>query len=206
MGVPSEADWTEIAQGFASQCPFPNCLGAVDGKHVAITAPPNSGSLCFNCKVLSRIIGATTTSDTNWLPINGTYLDTASNAWEDRLSSAVTSPLARLQKEQHIQEVFRGHGTWPAENMPKLALLSMQDRQVFLSAPRRISVFQYPVVMAGRITAFLLMCAMLAYGIMAIPTNQDATARSNSGPTSAANEDARIDTAVIQSLAGGGLG
>ncbi|XP_037581495.2 uncharacterized protein LOC119464548 [Dermacentor silvarum] len=56
MKVPSEADWTEIAQGFASQWQFPNCLGAVDGKHVAITAPANSGSLYFNYKSTFSIV------------------------------------------------------------------------------------------------------------------------------------------------------
>lgn len=52
MKVPTQADWIEIASGFAMRWQFPNCLGAVDGKHVAITAPPNSGSLYFNYKVL----------------------------------------------------------------------------------------------------------------------------------------------------------
>jgi hypothetical protein len=30
----SERDWERIAKGFEMKCNFPNCLGAVDGKHV----------------------------------------------------------------------------------------------------------------------------------------------------------------------------
>ncbi|KAL1423702.1 hypothetical protein MTO96_020863 [Rhipicephalus appendiculatus] len=50
MKVPSQSDWVEVAQGFGYQWQFPNCLGAVDGSHVFITAPANSGSLYFNYK------------------------------------------------------------------------------------------------------------------------------------------------------------
>ncbi|KAL1487087.1 hypothetical protein MTO96_046681, partial [Rhipicephalus appendiculatus] len=56
MKVPSQSDWVEVAQGFGYQWQFPNCLGAVDGKHVAITAPANSGSLYFNYKHTFSIV------------------------------------------------------------------------------------------------------------------------------------------------------
>ncbi|XP_077516512.1 uncharacterized protein LOC144126289 [Amblyomma americanum] len=50
MKVPSAGDWVEISEGFKKQWQFPNCLGAVDGKHVAIMAPANTGSAYFNYK------------------------------------------------------------------------------------------------------------------------------------------------------------
>ncbi len=50
MPVPQEADWIAIAKGFQDQWQFPNCIGAIDGKHVVIQAPPNSGSSFFNYK------------------------------------------------------------------------------------------------------------------------------------------------------------
>ncbi|XP_077511023.1 uncharacterized protein LOC144121599 [Amblyomma americanum] len=44
MQTPTKAHWEEIARDFALRWQFPNCLGAVDGKHVAIVCPPISGS------------------------------------------------------------------------------------------------------------------------------------------------------------------
>ena len=39
-----------IADGFYIKWDIPNCLGAIDGKHVNIQAPANSGSLFYNYK------------------------------------------------------------------------------------------------------------------------------------------------------------
>jgi hypothetical protein len=46
----SERDWKRIAKVFEVKCNFPNCLGAVDGKHVAIVPPLGAGSYFFNYK------------------------------------------------------------------------------------------------------------------------------------------------------------
>lgn len=48
MPVPTKQDWECIAQGFFERWNFPNCVGAIDGKHVIVQAPPNSGSLFHN--------------------------------------------------------------------------------------------------------------------------------------------------------------
>ena len=50
MPPPTEADWRKIEQDFNDYWNFPNCLGALDGKHVVITSPAKSGSLFFNYK------------------------------------------------------------------------------------------------------------------------------------------------------------
>lgn len=50
MPQPTTEDWIQIAEGFRERWDFPNCLGAIDGKHVVIQAPPNSGSWFYNYK------------------------------------------------------------------------------------------------------------------------------------------------------------
>lgn len=44
------AEWEKIVIGFETKANFPHCLGAVDGKHIRIKNPSNSGSMYFNYK------------------------------------------------------------------------------------------------------------------------------------------------------------
>ena len=50
LKLPTEEDWKEIEHKFSNKWNFPNCIGALDGKHIVITAPWNSGSMYFNYK------------------------------------------------------------------------------------------------------------------------------------------------------------
>lgn len=47
---PTKEKWLQIAKDFFRRSNFPHCLGAIDGKHIRIVAPANSGSMCFNYK------------------------------------------------------------------------------------------------------------------------------------------------------------
>lgn len=40
----------EVSNGFQTKVDFPHCIGAVDGKHIRVQKPENSGSVYFNYK------------------------------------------------------------------------------------------------------------------------------------------------------------
>ncbi|XP_070402872.1 uncharacterized protein [Nothobranchius furzeri] len=52
----SEEMWRDVASAFWKEWNFPNCIGAIDGKHITIAAPPHSGSVFFNYKKTFSIV------------------------------------------------------------------------------------------------------------------------------------------------------
>ncbi|XP_014667953.1 PREDICTED: uncharacterized protein LOC106809400 [Priapulus caudatus] len=52
----TEVEWKAIAKNFNEKWDFPLCLGALDGKHVAIRQPGYSGSQFFNYKHFFSVI------------------------------------------------------------------------------------------------------------------------------------------------------
>ena len=49
-------EWLDIATEFGNKWNFPHWLGAIDGKHIIIQAPPRSGSIFFNYKKSFSIV------------------------------------------------------------------------------------------------------------------------------------------------------
>lgn len=56
LKAPTTEKWSEIAENFYNRWNLPNCIGALDGKHIRIQCPPNSGSEYFNYKKYCSLV------------------------------------------------------------------------------------------------------------------------------------------------------
>ena len=52
----SESEWKNIADDFNSRWNMPNCIGALDGKHIIMQAVANTGSTYYNYKGENSIV------------------------------------------------------------------------------------------------------------------------------------------------------
>lgn len=61
-------EWLRIAERFGTMWNYPNCIGAMDGKHVVLQSPINSGSEFYNYKsFFSIVLFALVDADYNFL-------------------------------------------------------------------------------------------------------------------------------------------
>ena len=151
----TEAEWRNIAHGFDTTWNFPHCLGALDGKHVTVRPPVNSGSYYFNYKhTFSVVFMALVDSDYKFIYVdvgcNGRVSDggvfknsTLHTAMTDnKLNSPPPEPLPR--RSQQAPFVIVADDAFPlSENIMKpYAFRNLTpDQRIFnyrLSRARRI--------------------------------------------------------------------
>ncbi|XP_040071726.1 uncharacterized protein LOC120844158 [Ixodes scapularis] len=64
-------EWLAVMKNFYERWQFPQCIGALDGKHVTIIKPLNSGSVYFNYKkTFSIVLFALVDADSRFLYID----------------------------------------------------------------------------------------------------------------------------------------
>ncbi|KAM5191432.1 uncharacterized protein ACMZJ9_013619 [Mantella aurantiaca] len=75
MAMPTKEKWREISNAFMEKTQFPNCLGAIDGKHIRMVMPPASGSRYFNSKKkISVVLMAVADANYNLISVDvGSY-------------------------------------------------------------------------------------------------------------------------------------
>lgn len=56
LSPPTTESWLDIAQGFESRANFPHIIGAIDGKHIRVIKPANTGTLYYNYKHFFSIV------------------------------------------------------------------------------------------------------------------------------------------------------
>ncbi|XP_050296347.1 uncharacterized protein LOC126736161 [Anthonomus grandis grandis] len=100
-------DWRSIASGFESRWNFPNCAGALDGKHIQIVPPPRTGALYYNYKKFySVILMALVKANCEFIYVDvgkqGRMSDSAAFEWTSFYKKLLTDvELVSLSKRKH---------------------------------------------------------------------------------------------------------
>ena len=160
----SERYWEKISKGFEVKCNFPNCLGAVDGKHVAIVPPPVASWYFFNYKGYSSqvLIGR---ADSNYEFIyfnfgtNGRVFVVEYTDFYDKLQSeCLKIPESSDVKGRKLPYVFIGD---KAFSWRKEFLKPYSEKQL----TRERKIFNYRLCRARRIVEKIFDILVARFGI-----------------------------------------
>lgn len=94
----TEEAWKSVASAFWEKCDMPNCLGAIDGKHIKLKKPKFSGSHYRNYKGFESIVLMAIT-DANGI---FRYVDVGTNG---RISDAGIWDRCAFKKKLHMKQL-----------------------------------------------------------------------------------------------------
>lgn len=102
MKKPSKEMWNIISKRYQELWDLPNCVGSIDGKHICIKAPANSGSAFYNYKgFFSVVLMATEDADGKFITIDVGEYGRNSNG---RIFKECSFGKKLLQKELDLPE------------------------------------------------------------------------------------------------------
>lgn len=129
MAIPSTEKWKDISNRFYELWNMPNCLGAMDGKHIRIQQLPNTGSTNFNYKGYHSIIlfavcdadGLFTMVDTGYAGRNsdgGVFRASSLSYWLERdgLNIPTAASLPHDSTKQEVPYFFVADNAFPLTN------------------------------------------------------------------------------------------
>lgn len=161
----SEAEWDNIAREFMEKWNFPNCLGALDGKHVVVQAPFKSGSYYYNYKnthsvVLMALVNANykftyvDVGSNGRVSDGGIFRECSLNRSIEAKSLSVPSPKSLPGRVMRIPYVIVGDEAFPLKEY----LMKPYPQRTGLDEGQRI--FNYRLSRARRIVenAFGILC------------------------------------------------
>ena len=157
MSVPSEDKWKSIVDEFYKRLNFSNCIGVLDGKHVMIQCPFNSGSLFYNYKShFSIVLLAVASADYRFVMVDVGSCGSSNDSGvlnhttffkiirNKNLDVSPSQQLPNDTEETHIPHVLLGYEAFPLRcNLmrPSARNALTNERHIFnyrLSRARRV--------------------------------------------------------------------
>lgn len=127
MRKPTKEEWISIADLFWERCNFPNCVGAIDGKHIRIVRPFGSGTKYFNYKkYFSFVLMAV--ADANY---SFTYIDIGSYGSSSDSSVFSHSSFGKMLREKSLD--LPHDRPLPGTSQPSLPFIFVGDEAFALS-------------------------------------------------------------------------
>lgn len=141
----TEAEWKEIQNNFYIRWNFPNCCGALDGKHIVIRNAPHSGSEYFNYKgTFSIILFASV--DANYC---FRYIDVGTNGRTNDAAVFSNSSLNAALQANMLN--FPKNGIFVADDAFPLKTFILKPYGRTMCLSRKQKIFNYRLSRARRI-------------------------------------------------------